>query len=216
MVCQKGRPVKKQDRAIRTRERLLESAGEEFDKNGYLATRLADISARAGVTRGSLYFHFDSKADIAEALVIDKLETWIQYIPKRREEGFYGIELLMIFAHDLVVGFRDDTCSRAAMRIIKNSSHVEKEIPSPFPIWLCEVSSLLEEAKGLGQLRESVDVDKVSWVIVAGIFGIQEIGDQFEQRQHICEYLDSMWVYLLPGLGVDDPLKCISNVIAAT
>jgi AcrR family transcriptional regulator len=64
-----------------TRVRLLHAAEEEFGLAGFAGARLADISARAGIRRSSLLYHFSSKdllytavvertlADIAEAIL---------------------------------------------------------------------------------------------------------------------------------------------------
>lgn len=205
----------RQERAIQTRERLLAAAAEEFDANGFLSTRLVDIAERAHVTRGSLYFHFESKADLASALAAQQYESWAQYVPARRKQGYHGIELLMLFAHDLAIGFRDDVASRAAMRLIKEAAHVEATLPTPFEGWISDVTALLREARDLAEIDGTIDLGQVSWVIVASIFGVQEMGDQLEQRQGICERLDAMWLYLLPGLGITRAETYVDRMIAA-
>lgn len=58
-------------RARRKAERpseILEAAFEEFVLHGYAATRLEDVAARAGVTKGTIYVYFESKAQVFEAL----------------------------------------------------------------------------------------------------------------------------------------------------
>src|SRR3954469_16789413 len=57
------------ERTARTRSALLGAARELFAERGFAATGREDIAARAGVTRGALYHHFDSKQDIAVAVV---------------------------------------------------------------------------------------------------------------------------------------------------
>ena len=52
----------KQERALRTREALIESAAEVFDREGFSVASLTAISSRAGVSNGALHFHFASKA----------------------------------------------------------------------------------------------------------------------------------------------------------
>ncbi len=62
-------------RAQRKAERpgeILEAAYEEFVLKGYAATRLEDVAARAGVTKGTIYFYFESKERVFEA-TIDEL-----------------------------------------------------------------------------------------------------------------------------------------------
>jgi AcrR family transcriptional regulator len=56
-----------------TRRRLLTAAEDLFARDGFEATRIEDIAASAGYTRGAFYANFDGKEDIFFALV----EQWI-------------------------------------------------------------------------------------------------------------------------------------------
>ncbi|MCK9910872.1 TetR/AcrR family transcriptional regulator, partial [Microbacteriaceae bacterium K1510] len=56
-------------RARRKAERpseILEAAFEEFALHGYAATRLEDVAARAGVTKGTIYIYFENKERVFE------------------------------------------------------------------------------------------------------------------------------------------------------
>jgi AcrR family transcriptional regulator len=48
---------------------LLEAAIREFSEKGYERTTLAGIAARAGVTTGAIYNHFDGKLDLLVAAI---------------------------------------------------------------------------------------------------------------------------------------------------
>jgi TetR/AcrR family transcriptional repressor of nem operon len=54
------------------RERLVAATQNEIRRKGYTATRVEDICAAAGVTKGSFFHHFDSKDAVGAAA----LETW--------------------------------------------------------------------------------------------------------------------------------------------
>ncbi|MEU8792974.1 TetR/AcrR family transcriptional regulator [Streptomyces sp. NPDC048643] len=58
----------RQERAVRTREALIEAAAHLFDRDGYEVTSLAAVTAKAQVSAGALYFHFATKADLANAV----------------------------------------------------------------------------------------------------------------------------------------------------
>lgn len=62
------------ERRETTRAALLAAARELFAERGFAATGREDIAERAGVTRGALYHHFDSKAALALA-VIEELDA---------------------------------------------------------------------------------------------------------------------------------------------
>jgi len=62
------------ERSAATTALLLEAARELFSKKGFADTATEDILNAAGVTRGALYHHFDSKAALFRA-VFEKEEA---------------------------------------------------------------------------------------------------------------------------------------------
>lgn len=48
---------------------IIEAALASFSEKGFAATRLDDIAARAGVTRGTLYLYFPSKEELFKEVV---------------------------------------------------------------------------------------------------------------------------------------------------
>jgi TetR/AcrR family acrAB operon transcriptional repressor len=57
------------EEAAETRQALLDAALRVFSRQGYAATRLEDVAQEAGVTRGAIYWHFKSKAELYNTLV---------------------------------------------------------------------------------------------------------------------------------------------------
>lgn len=66
-----GNPT--QERAIRTRQELLQAARLVFARDGFEAAHLQDIAEAAGKTRGALYDHFEDKEDLFFALIAQDL-----------------------------------------------------------------------------------------------------------------------------------------------
>ncbi|MEO6025012.1 MAG: TetR/AcrR family transcriptional regulator [Burkholderiales bacterium] len=48
---------------------LIAAALDIFVERGYAATRLEDVAARAGVSKGTVYLYFDNKAELFKAVV---------------------------------------------------------------------------------------------------------------------------------------------------
>jgi AcrR family transcriptional regulator len=59
----------RQARSEATRRKIITSAVELFNEIGYPATGLGDIIERAEMTKGALYYHFDSKESLATAII---------------------------------------------------------------------------------------------------------------------------------------------------
>jgi AcrR family transcriptional regulator len=50
-------------------DEILAAALESFAARGFAATRLEDVAARAGISKGTLYLYFKSKEELFEAVV---------------------------------------------------------------------------------------------------------------------------------------------------
>lgn len=71
-----------------SKNKLIECAAELFWKNGYNATGINDILAAAQLPKGSLYFYFNSKKDLAiEAATFfeRKINQWIEKTAQEKE-----------------------------------------------------------------------------------------------------------------------------------
>jgi AcrR family transcriptional regulator len=62
----------RRERGRATRERLIDAGRELFGERGYEATSIEAILEAAGVRRGALYHHFDTKAALYDA-VLDRV-----------------------------------------------------------------------------------------------------------------------------------------------
>jgi TetR/AcrR family transcriptional repressor of uid operon len=56
------------------RERIMQSAMENFSKKGFDRTRMEDIAAAAGLAKGTLYLYFKDKEDLFYAICDHNLE----------------------------------------------------------------------------------------------------------------------------------------------
>jgi AcrR family transcriptional regulator len=54
-------------------EEILAAALESFAERGFAATRLEDVAARAGISKGTLYLYFKSKEELFKAVVRETL-----------------------------------------------------------------------------------------------------------------------------------------------
>lgn len=63
------RPAPPEHAAHDTRERIITSAARVFARKGYHGASLDEVAADAGLTKGAVYWHFQSKADLFLALL---------------------------------------------------------------------------------------------------------------------------------------------------
>lgn len=63
------------ERTQQSRRLLVGAAAELFAAKGFRRTSLVDIAERAGVSRGSIPWHFSNKAGLLEAVLDEQLRT---------------------------------------------------------------------------------------------------------------------------------------------
>lgn len=75
-----GRRIRARVRKLATHQALVDAAARAFGEVGYLAAPLEQICAYAGVTKGTFYEHFPSKADAFGAVLDELVERLTQAV----------------------------------------------------------------------------------------------------------------------------------------
>ncbi|MFB7635520.1 TetR family transcriptional regulator [Streptomyces sp. NPDC056149] len=106
-----------QHRAIQSRQALIRSAAETFLEKGVPAAGMVEISRRARLSKGALYFHFTSKDDLTLAVRDTALATLNEI-----EEGFLrSSQPLTVAVRDFAVTLfgrvQSDPVLRAGLRL---------------------------------------------------------------------------------------------------
>lgn len=92
-------PRRAQKDAEKTRTRILASALALFAKKGYEHTTFTDIAARLKMTKGAVYWHFESKEALLMALVDEMLEKFgrqISELMPKEELTFRAVAEMMV------------------------------------------------------------------------------------------------------------------------
>ena len=92
-------PRKAQRDSGRTRARILASALSLFAKKGYEHTTFTDIAERLDMTKGAVYWHFESKQALLMALIDEMLEKFRRQTPEllmRGESTFKGLSFPVV------------------------------------------------------------------------------------------------------------------------
>lgn len=74
--------ARRSPRVVDTKQRILDAALELFGERGYYAVGVDEIAARAGITKGALYYYFHDTADLARDLARD---VWDQLQAEARQ-----------------------------------------------------------------------------------------------------------------------------------
>ena len=166
--------------AEETREqRILDAAQELITHYGYDKTTVSEIAEVAGVSKGTIYLHFDSKVDLFEALLIRELvyhgQVWMEAIDADPKGGTLG----GIYRSILTV--RSGSPLVTAM-LQQNRRIMGSYMDAPGNLFEVMYGSgmgpeIFEELQKVGCVREDVDPEVLGHVGDIIDYGIMSIGE---------------------------------------
>lgn len=164
-----------QRRAEETRSRIMEAALTCFAHDGYDGTGVAEICARAGVTKGAFYHHFATKHAVFLALLQRWLGLLDLQIDMARQQAPNVPDGLLHMATMAGRIFQDGS-GRLPMFLefwTQASQHEEfwQETIAPYRRYQSSFSALVEAGIAEGSLRP-VDSTLAARVIVALAVGV--------------------------------------------
>jgi AcrR family transcriptional regulator len=98
-----------------TRRRLLVGARKLFGEQGYEATSIEAVLDVSGVARGALYHHFQSKAELFDAVAEEVFVEIAEQTSAAAEQGADALERLRAGAHEWLRMALDPAIQRIAL-----------------------------------------------------------------------------------------------------
>lgn len=161
-----------------TRDQILQAAFRTVHEQGLNAASLDAVLARAGVTKGALYHHFDCKKALGCALVDEVLaarilERWVE--PLR--DGDDPIARLQRVLKEVGEGTGDELVrlgcplNNLAQEISAADDDLRARVEAVFRRWTGALAQALERGKRAGTVRRDVDARRAALFIVGAIEG---------------------------------------------
>lgn len=204
----------KQARSAITRERILRAAGEVFSELSYSAATLGDVVAKAGVTQGSLYFHFDSKHELASEVIQRQHEGAIAGMSTiapdaRALESL--VRLTVLFSQQIVT----DPIMRGGLRLSTESPELFPGVASrPYRDWVDACAALMATAVEQGDVAADRDAVALARFVMSAYTGVQVVSQALTGWGDLYARLAEMWQILLPALLVADRATDAAALVA--
>ncbi|MEU3028363.1 ScbR family autoregulator-binding transcription factor [Streptomyces incarnatus] len=188
-----------QERAVRTRRAVLEAAAGVFAERGYAAATIAEILNRAGVTKGALYFHFDSKAALARGVLEERISG--EYHVPRELKLQEWVDAGMTLADRLP----REPLLLAAVRLSADLQGRDV-FGSAWPAWAGLTASLLAEAKARDEVLPHVVPEETAQVFLGAWIGVQLVSQAVADWADLDQRMSALFGHLLPAIAVPSVL----------
>ena len=117
----------KEEAAV-TRSAVLKAALSVFSNKGYAAATLDDVAKAARVTRGAIYWHFKSKADLYNTLTSELSARGADLVQQAVAEGGSLLDILRrIFVRQCAL-IEEDKEARAVMELALSKPGTSPEL----------------------------------------------------------------------------------------
>ena len=169
------------EEAEATREALLCAAEQLLAERGIKNTRLDDVAAAVGVTRGAIYWHFKNKEELIKAILArlrDPLNASIEKLAQQAAEGQFTLEDLvaaLIQPHQLVSEKpATEQLIRFAMRyaLCRESEVLSERIDQDREYTLGLMTRLMSLAQQHGQVRGDTPPEHLALYVRSHVIGI--------------------------------------------
>ncbi|MFH0246538.1 ScbR family autoregulator-binding transcription factor [Streptomyces sp. HK10] len=181
---------------MRTRFAILTAAASVFDEYGYDGATIGEILARAGVTKGALYFHFPSKQALAEGVLSQQFAVVIPEPHPCKLQQLVDTALMVAYR------MRRDPLVSAVARL-----SLDQDVRAQFGTvaltrWIDTATHLLTGAREQGELLPHVVPAESAWTFSAAWTGVQVHSQILSGRDDLEARVVSLMEHLLPSIAV--------------
>lgn len=181
----------KQERAVRTRARILRAAAQSFAAKGYPCVTVLDVADLTGMTKGAVYFHFANKDALAAAVSEEFYRRLARLAESVAERGLEPVDRVVALLTETALAFRDDVVTQAGARLQIERTLIDSPLPPPYRDYTETVLQWLREAEDDGN-AVGIAPEAVARVLVASLFGTQHISWVLTDRADITDRVEEV------------------------
>jgi TetR/AcrR family transcriptional repressor of nem operon len=196
----KRRATRRRD-SERTRERLLQAASREIYRSGFQSASLDTILAVAGVTKGALYYHFDSKETLGHAVVDEVIapdvrSQWVRPLQSGKDPIatlIGAVQGIPVRPGDVRGGCQ---LNNLAQEMSPLNAGFRKRLATIFDAWREAVASVLQEGQAHGSVRRDVEPADAAGLLIAMVEGYGSLAKNAQDPKVMKEGIRNIVIWL--------------------
>lgn len=204
----------RQPRAVETRQNIIDAAVELFAEKGYAETGLNDLTARAGVTTGAFYYHFNSKDVLARAIMDQGWPRALEVVKRCLGSPAPGLENVIVMTFALSSMMKRDRLVWVANHLNQAFGQLSEEGRRVFEDHAATFIDELAAAVRDSDLRDEVTPEQVGSMVWITLHGCHLLSDAMDDN--VIDRLHESWSLLLRSIVPDQSLPYFRNFLERT
>lgn len=164
-------------KAEQTRQYIIEKTAPIFNKKGYFATSLSDITTATGLTKGSIYGNFKDKDDLATHVYTYQSRKISEAVNQQIIQQKTSLKKLLSFLDFYKDNFKNIAASggcpmmNAAVEADDSLSFLTPKVRRSFDLWRQRLILILEEGVGSGEFKQHISAENYAITFMAMVEG---------------------------------------------
>lgn len=164
-------------KAEQTRQYIIEKTAPIFNKKGYFATSLSDITTATGLTKGSIYGNFKDKDDLATHVYTYQSKKIAEAVNQQIIQQKTALKKLLSFLDFYKENFKNIAASggcpmmNAAVEADDSLSFLTPKVKRSFDLWRQRFILILEEGVASGEFKQHISAENYAIMFMAMIEG---------------------------------------------
>lgn len=184
-------------KAEQTRRRILGKAREVFSRRGYFLASMEEICSTAGVSKGSVYYHFRSKQDLFLAILEQYSDDWLAKWQEKSAGVADPRERLLTLAEYFALDL-DSPLMNAATEFAGSESanpEVREQLNKMNTSYIPVVRQIVEDGIASGAFRQG-DPELLTLSIFAYLAGVGAICEMTGRQDAKAFYKEAVELFL--------------------
>lgn len=164
----------------RTRQRLLQAAFREVYRYGFQSAGVDTILAATNVTKGALYYHFESKEALGYAIIEEIVaemtrDRWVRPLQRCKDKD--PIDALIGIVQAIPSGPRDVKGGCPLVNLTQEMSQIDeqfrKRLARIFHAWQEGITAALRRGQNEGTVRRDLAPEESAGFLIAMVEGYE-------------------------------------------
>ncbi|MDX2010139.1 MAG: helix-turn-helix domain-containing protein [Myxococcaceae bacterium] len=198
----------KQDRAVKTRQEILNSAITLFARRGILATTMAELARAIHMTPGALYWHFPTKEDLLLAAIEELHQRFVaSFEPMLAQASkMTALQQLQSFVEHTGRFLQDNRehgifYGMVGAEAAENSADVAQALRDALQVYVMAVASIIRYGQSkTKEFREDVDAMTLANAIIFGNIGLVVQHNLFRETLSYQPMVQTLSTMVLDGV----------------
>lgn len=191
-------------------ERIRDAAFQLFTEKGYKAMRMEDLAEYLGISKKTLYNHFDSKDSLIVFALqhkVDEILNLLENLIENREKDFITRLEDVLSTASTALAFSEDFNSEKGLP----KDLINQTFPKFHDHIMRLIQKHVDEGLNEGYIREDVPVETLPYVTMGIIESFLKMESRYNVKSSVTDMLNFIRTIIFTGLLTDKGRKILED-----